>query len=416
MNASIKVITSTACVTAAGCGMHYCFSDSRSSLYKLVLKCGQLVTGGDAEFAHKAAVVLAKYSLVPRDKVGNDNALSVKLWGHVIPNPIGLAAGFDKNAECVDSMLSNGLGFGFTEVGSITPKPQPGNPLPRVFRLTLDKAVINRYGFNSEGMEVVAKNLDDYYEKQNGLSDRDAASGLLGVNLGKNKMTEDALSDYSAGIRNLAKYADYVVINISSPNTPGLRDLQEKGKLYALISGIQKELKATVQEAGSDTIPRNLRRARGSVPRLLIKISPDMSDDEMSAVADVVLALFIDGIIISNTTIEREQLGLLEPTNVKNEVGGLSGKPLLSLSNEALRKMYKLTKGKIPIIGVGGVTNAEDVYQKMKLGATLVQLYTALIYEGPGLPAIIKQDLLKLLERDGHENITEIIGIDNRVD
>ena len=138
-----------------------------------MLKCGQLVTGGDAEFAHKAAVVLAKYSLVPRDKVGNDNALSVKLWGHVIPNPIGLAAGFDKNAECVDSMLSNGLGFGFTEVGSITPKPQPGNPLPRVFRLTLDKAVINRYGFNSEGMEVVAKNLDDYYEKQNGLSDRE---------------------------------------------------------------------------------------------------------------------------------------------------------------------------------------------------------------------------------------------------
>ena len=377
---------------------------------------GLFVTGGDAEFAHKAAVVLAKYSFVPRDKVGNDNALSVKLWGHIIPNPIGLAAGFDKNAECVDSMLSNGLGFGFTEVGSITPKPQPGNPLPRVFRLSLDKAVINRYGFNSEGMVVAAKNLDDYYKKQNGLSDRDAASGLLGVNLGKNKMTVDAVSDYSAGIRNLAQYADYMVINISSPNTPGLRNLQEKGKLYALISGVQKELKATVLEADCDTIPKNLRRVRGTGPRLLIKISPDMSDAEMSDVADVVLALFIDGIIISNTTIGREQLGLLEPTNVKNEIGGLSGKPLLSLSNEALRKMYKLTKGKIPIIGVGGVTNAEDVYQKMKLGASLVQVYTALIYEGPGLPATIKQDLLKLLKRDGYENITEIIGIDNSVD
>lgn len=416
MHASIKVITSTACVTAAGCGMHYCFSDSRSLLYKFVLKVGLFVTGGDAEFAHKAAVVLAKYSFVPRDKVGNDNALSVKLWGHIIPNPIGLAAGFDKNAECVDSMLSNGLGFGFTEVGSITPKPQPGNPLPRVFRLSLDKAVINRYGFNSEGMVVAAKNLDDYYKKQNGLSDRDAASGLLGVNLGKNKMTVDAVSDYSAGIRNLAQYADYMVINISSPNTPGLRNLQEKGKLYALISGVQKELKATVLEADCDTIPKNLRRVRGTGPRLLIKISPDMSDAEMSDVADVVLALFIDGIIISNTTIGREQLGLLEPTNVKNEIGGLSGKPLLSLSNEALRKMYKLTKGKIPIIGVGGVTNAEDVYQKMKLGASLVQVYTALIYEGPGLPATIKQDLLKLLKRDGYENITEIIGIDNSVD
>ena len=410
---TFKVLSGTAALSFAGVGLHYCLSDSRSSFYKQALIMGQVVTANDAEFAHKAAVVLAKYSIVPRDKVGNDNRLSVNVWGLLFPNPIGLAAGFDKNAECMNSMLSNGLGFGFTEVGSITPKPQSGNPLPRVFRLSLDKAIINRYGFNSDGMEVVSRNLDNYHTTQNGLSDRVASSGLLGVNLGKNKMTEDALSDYSKGVRNLAQYADYMVINISSPNTPGLRDLQGKEKLHALISGVQKELLATV--TASDYTSRHRRNKKDYCPPLLIKISPDMSDVEMSSVADVALELKIDGIIISNTTIRREQLGLLESTDVKNESGGLSGKPLLTISNQALSKMYKLTKGKVPLIGVGGVSSAEDVYQKMKLGASLVQLYTSLVYEGPGLPASIKEELLELLKRDGHENIESIIGLDHSI-
>lgn len=411
MAALKKAVRSVVLTCAAGATVFLYVDDSRSSFYKAALKVGKIVTEQDAEFAHKAAVYLAKHSIVPHDKVGNDPILSVTVWGITFPNPIGLAAGFDKNAECMHSMLSDGLGFGFTEVGSITPLPQPGNALPRVFRLSEDEAIINRYGFNSDGLKIVANNLESYRNKQKDYSDGSGASGLVGVNLGKNKISEDALLDYTIGVKKLSQYADYLVINISSPNTPGLRDLQGKKQLYSLISGVQKELKNTVTTPEYNS--KNTFFYPKFCPPLLIKISPDMTETEMIDVANVAMELKIDGIIISNTTIKRENLGLKESDKLTSEIGGLSGKPLLTPSNQALSKMYVLTKGTIPLIGVGGVSCAEDIYQKMKLGASLVQLYTSLIYEGPGLPATMKEELVLLLEKNGHKNLQSIIGLDH---
>jgi dihydroorotate dehydrogenase len=314
--------------------------------------------------------------------------------------------GFDKNAECMQSMLSTGLGFGFVEVGSITPVPQPGNPLPRVFRLSKDLAIINRYGFNSDGIESVSKNLHSYRENQCKITER-SPQGFVGVNLGKNKETKEALLDYLFGIKALTQYADYMVINVSSPNTPGLRLLQGRKELHYLLAGVKKELQEVVGKP--DYLSKSNNSSEKYSPPLLVKISPDMSDSELADVAAISLELKIDGIIISNTTIN-ERENLLEK-DLSNETGGLSGKPLLNRSNEALSKMYLLTKGKIPLIGVGGITTADDVYLKMKLGASLVQLYTSLIYEGPGLPANLKEDLIKLVKQDGFSNIEEVVGI-----
>lgn len=388
--------------TLAGAAVPICFylSDSQSSFYKHALKAGKAFTEKDAELAHKIAVFLAKNSIVPFDRIGNNDMLAVKIWGHSFPNPIGLAAGFDKNAECMKSMLSGGLGFGFVEVGTITPNPQDGNPTPRVFRLSRDSAIINRYGFNSDGVESVKKNLAAFRNKEMN------SQGLVGVNLGKNLTTEDAASDYALGTRELAQYADYIVINVSSPNTAGLRSLQNKEKLHHLISVVQQELKSTVE--GTEYSSKSCNSSSSFRPPLLIKISPDMTDLEMADVAEVALQLRIDGIIISNTTIG-ERDSLLEQ-DLSKESGGLSGKPLLNISNEALSKMYILTGGRIPLIGVGGVSCAADVYEKLKRGASLVQLYTALIYEGPGLPATLKEELLHLMMKDGHNNIDSVIG------
>ena len=298
------------------------------------------------------------------------------------------------------SMLSSGLGFGFVEVGTITPNPQDGNPVPRVFRLSRDYAIINRYGFNSDGVASVKKNLEAYRSKEVN------CQGLVGVNLGKNLTTEDAASDYALGARELAQYADYMVINVSSPNTAGLRSLQNKEKLHHLISVVQQEMKSTVE--GTEYSSKSCSSSSSFRPPLLIKISPDMTDLEMADVAEVALQLRIDGIIISNTTIGQRE-GLLEE-DMSKESGGLSGKPLSNISNEALSKMYVLTNGKMLLIGVGGVSCAADVYEKLKLGASLVQLYTALIYEGPGLPATLKEELLHLMVRDGHTSINSVIG------
>lgn len=384
--------------------IYFYVSDSRSSFYKHALKVGKTITENDAEYAHKVAVFLAKNSIAPIDRVGNNDMLAVKVWGHYFPNPIGLAAGFDKNAECMNSMLSGGLGFGFVEVGTITPLPQDGNPTPRVFRLSRDSAIINRYGFNSDGIDSVKKNLENFRtrERNGGASSR----GLVGVNLGKNKDTVEAALDYALGARELAQYADYIVINVSSPNTAGLRSLQDKVQLHHLISAVQQELKSTVE--GTEYSSNSSSSSSSFRPPLLIKISPDMTDLELADVAEVALQLKIDGIIISNTTIGQRE-GLLED-DLSQESGGLSGKPLLNLSNEALSKMYILTVGQIPLIGVGGVSCAADVYEKMKRGASLVQLYTALIYEGPGLPATLKEDLLHLMAADGFHCIYEVIG------
>jgi len=384
--------------------VYYTVSDSQSFIYKFITKVGHFITSNNPEKAHNIAIFLAKNGIVPRDRIGNDKILACKIWGISFPSCIGLAAGFDKNAECMTSM--RGLGFGFVEIGSITPVPQPGNPKPRIFRLQNDLAVINRCGFNSDGMEEVANRLEEYRSKQVKEEVSLLNRGIIGVNLGKNKETEDALSDYVAGVQKLLPYADYLVINISSPNTVGLRNLQTKNNLYSLVSGVQKCIDSTLKRPGY--LSRSTSELAKFRPPLLIKISPDMTTDELNDVCDVALYLKVDGIIVSNTTVnEREKL---LTRAYADEIGGLSGKPLLSRSNQALSDVYKRTQGKIPLIGVGGVFNAQDALEKIKLGASLVQVYTGLIYEGPGLPADIKQGLVELLRQEGYSNVTEAIG------
>jgi dihydroorotate dehydrogenase len=328
------------------------------------------------------------------------------VWGIDFPNPVGLAAGFDKNAECMTGIAT--LGLGFTEIGSVTPLPQPGNPKPRVFRLPGDGAIINSYGFNSEGLETVSTNLAKFRQSQANVAP--AQRGVIGVNLGKNKDSSEEAEDFVQGVRALTKYADYLVINVSSPNTQGLRALQAKDKLRSLITLAKQELKKVVTTEGYCSL--SCSPSASYCPPLLIKISPDMTDAEMADVASVAEATHVDGIIISNTTIgEREQL---KDASLASLPGGLSGKPLLSRSNAALATMYKLTKGRIPIIGVGGVSSAEDAYEKVRLGASLVQVYTALVYEGPGLPANIKKGLVELLAADGHADIQAAVGSAHR--
>lgn len=382
----------------------YYVSDSQSSFYKYAMELGRYLTGNDAEYAHQLGVQLASHALTPVDRVGNPPSLATKVWGIPFPNPLGLAAGFDKNADCMPAMLCNGgIGFGFVEIGSVTPQPQPGNPKPRVFRLSRDLAIINRYGFNSDGEAVVAKRLAAFRCGT-------AARGLVGVNLGMNKESTSAVDDYVVGIRSLMRYADYMVINVSSPNTAGLRSLQGKQQLHALLSGVKKEMQSVIHNPLY--VSQSSSGVTTFVPPLLVKISPDMSDSEMADVAAVAMQLEIDGIIVSNTTIG--QRDTLIEREWANEPGGLSGKPLLTKANAALAKMYKLTKGKIPLIGVGGVSSAEDAYEKIKLGASLVQLYSALVYEGPGLPASIKRDLALLVKKDGYVSIEEAVGAAHR--
>lgn len=307
------------------------------------------------------------------------------------------------------------LGFGFTEVGSVTPKPQPGNPQPRVFRLTADKAVINRYGFNSDGLDVVKERLETYRRNRAdpqslnpirrflisiGWSPEMCKDGLVGVNVGCNKENvTDPAADYTRGILELAPLADYVVINISSPNTPGLRALQKKEMLENLV---KRSLEAHKAVAVSRRIP------------LLVKISPDLTQDEMKDIADIALKHKVDGLIISNTTISRP-LGLQSPASLVDQAGGLSGVPLKHQATRVLRGMYELTGGKIPLIGSGGITTAEDAYERIRAGASLVQLYTGLTYEGPSIAHDINRDLAKLLNKDGFTKISQAIGADHRL-
>ncbi|KAJ8498040.1 hypothetical protein OPV22_008592 [Ensete ventricosum] len=340
----------------------------------------------DAEVAHRLAVSAAAHGFVPREKRPDPTMLGLAVWGRKFTNPIGLAAGFDKNAQAVEGLL--GFGFGFVEVGSVTPMSQEGNPKPRIFRLRKEGAIINRCGFNNEGIVVVAKRLGALGKrKMEGISSTSpsltgevkhggkAGSGILGVNIGKNKTTEDAVSDYVKGVQTLSQYADYLVINISSPNTPGLRKLQGRKQL--------KELVKKVQAARDE-----MQWAEEGPPPLVVKIAPDLSKEDIEDIADVALALHLDGLIISNTTISRPDPVSSHP--LAGESGGLSGKPLFDMSTSILKEMYILTQGKIPLIGCGGVSNGEDAYKKIRAGATLVQLYTAFAYDGPALIPQIK--------------------------
>ena len=334
------------------------------------------------ELAHSFSIQVLKYINLKYDSI-NDPILSQHILGLDFPNPIGLAAGFDKNAEVISSMFS--LGFGFIEVGTITPLPQNGNPKPRVFRLEEDKGIINSLGFNNKGILKAKKNLIKFKSSSN-------KNRIVGVNLGINKNSTDSINDYLFGIESFCNLANYITINISSPNTVGLRDLQLRGKIENLIKQV--------------VLKREKIESLTKIP-IFIKISPDLNDDQLRDIALISLANNIDGLIITNTTINRPNNLLSKNKNFK---GGLSGKPLFQASNKILKKMYNLTNGQIILIGVGGISSGSDCYEKIKSGASLIQLYSALTFSGPSLISKIKKELVDLIKTDGYKNISDLIG------
>ncbi len=340
----------------------------------------------DPEVAHNAAINFLKFcpKTATLFALNRDyDSLKQKLWDIDFPNPIGMAAGFDKNAET--ALTLEKFGFGFVEVGTVTPKPQAGNDKPRIFRLEQDKAIINRLGFNNLGAEVFAKNIHEI---------RKEIVIPLGINIGKNKDTQDALDDYLPLLERFYEQATYITVNISSPNTKNLRDLQNENYLDGFLAAIMSK-------------KNGLKNSSQKNRPVLLKIAPDLTLQEQDKIAEVVIKNQLDGVIISNTTIDRN---LNLKSSQLNETGGLSGAPLLQKSNEVLKNFYKLTDGKIPLIGVGGISSAADVYEKIKCGASLVQIYSAFIYQGFGLVEEIKKDLNSQLKKDGFRNISEVIG------
>ncbi len=319
----------------------------------------------------------------------DDPILNTRVLGLDFTNPIGLAAGFDKDARVPGPVL--GLGFGFTEVGSVTPLPQAGNPRPRLFRLTADRAVINRMGFNNLGLEAMSRRLEVF--RQNEMGSRHGPA-LIGVNLGRNKDSPDAITDYVAGVTAMAGLADYLVVNISSPNTPGLRALQGRGPLTKLLGAVMEA-----------------REISGHRPPLLLKVAPDLTGEDKEDIAQVALAAGVDGLIATNSTIQRPN-GLADPR--RSEQGGLSGRPIFDLSTGVLADLYRLTGGRLPLIGVGGVTSGAHAYAKIRAGASLVQLYSSLIYEGPGQVGRIKTELAAFLRADGFSSLSDAVGANHR--
>ncbi len=332
------------------------------------------------EMAHRLTLGALRRGLAPHRPEPDPPELAMTLWGRRFANPIGLAAGFDKNAEVMAAMLR--FGFGFVECGTLTPRPQAGNPRPRLFRLEEDAAIINRLGFNNEGLAAGAARL----------AARRRQDGIVGANIGKNRDAADDIADYVQGVTVLAPLADYLVVNVSSPNTPGLRDLQRKSAVTALIERLKAARAAVVAE---------------NPPPLLLKIAPDLSPEERSDLAQAALATGIDGLVVSNTTVARPAT-LRSPH--AHEPGGLSGQPLFAPSTALTAEMYRLTQGRLPIIGAGGVASGQDAYAKIRAGASLVQLYTALVYHGPGLVLRIKRELQALLVRDGFSSPAAAVG------
>lgn len=334
------------------------------------------------EMAHNVAIAALRANMVPTASTNQYDSLKCSLWGKAFLNPIGLAAGFDKDAACIPALLRQG--FGFIEVGTVTVQPQTGNPTPRLFRLKEDKAIINRMGFNNKGIEGFCTRLAV------------PRKGIVGANIGKNKTSMDPIEDYTTLLKKVYADSDYITINISSPNTPGLRALQGKDELDNLLLSLMRE-RLQLIKAYQKTVP------------LLVKIAPDINAYEAADIAEIMQKHEIDGLIISNTTIgSREQLQSCH----KGETGGLSGKPLFTTSTTLLQDMYRLTEGKIPLIGVGGVFSGVDAYTKIRSGASLVQLYTALIYEGFPLVGKIISELALLLERDGFKQVSDAVGVD----
>ena len=334
----------------------------------------------DPEIAHDLAIKSLKFNVLPKSifNVQGEEQLETNLLNERIPNPIGLAAGFDKSAEVYNSLFK--LGYGFVEVGTITPKRQLGNSKPRVFRLEKDRALINRLGFNNHGSEIVSKRISD-----------NLPSGFLGINIGPNKDTKNKDEDYFICLSRLSSFAGYITINISSPNTEGLRNFHEEKALEKLLLGVNK-----------------IKKDKNIVKPLVVKISPDIKENEISSIIELIMKHKIEGIIVSNTTdSHREKLSDIQ----KNEKGGLSGQPLKDLSTKLIKKFYRETKGKIQIIGVGGVDSGHAAFEKICAGADAVQLYTGMVYKGPGVVKEMKKELITILKKEKLKNISEAVGI-----
>jgi dihydroorotate dehydrogenase len=333
-----------------------------------------LVFALDAERAH--GLTIGALKLMPGSSGPvEDKRLSVRVAGLDFANPVGLAAGFDKNAQVYRQVLE--LGFGAAEVGTITPLPQAGNPKPRLFRLKEDRAVINRMGFNNEGLAAARLRL----------AKRNRKRGIVGVNIGANKDSADRIADYAAGVRAMAPLADYLTVNISSPNTPGLRALQDKGALGELLAAV-------------------LEARGGEGPPIFLKLAPDLEREDMDDIAAVAVERKLDALIVSNTTISRPHL----LSRHRGEAGGLSGAPLKELALQRLRDFRRATGGELPLIAAGGIENGVDAYERIKAGASLVQLYSALVYQGPALARLITGELKGLLAREGFANVAQAIG------
>ena len=334
----------------------------------------------DPEVAHDLAIKTLKFNILPKSifSVEQEELLETKLFNEKLSNPIGLAAGFDKSAEVYNSLFQ--LGYGFVEVGTVTPKRQLGNPKPRVFRLEKDQALINRLGFNNHGSEIISKRIAE-----------NPPIGYLGINVGPNKDTKNKEEDYYLCLTRLASQAGYLTINISSPNTEGLRDFHDQKELEKLLTGINK-----------------IKKDKNISKPIVIKLSPDIKDIEINKIIELIIKYKIEGIILSNTTEKnRENLKDFQ----KNEKGGLSGQPLKDLSTTLIKKFYKETKGKIEIIGVGGVDCGQSAFEKISAGANAVQLYTGMVYKGPGVVKQMKKELISILKKENIRNINQAIGI-----
>ncbi|GAA5987693.1 hypothetical protein JCM11641_002561 [Rhodosporidiobolus odoratus] len=408
--------------------------DTRAGIHRwFTLPAFLALTQNDPEKAHKLAVKVLASGLGPVDCGVDDEVLAFELWGKKFANPVGIAAGFDKHAEAIDGLFK--LGFGYVEVGSVTPEPQPGNPKPRLFRVPETESVVNRYGFNSEGHVTAVARLRarvrrfvlDYasilpaelFTSTSYAHDSDPVSSylaspasagaapadavglprslkegrVLGLNLGKNKVSDpDSIEDFVKGIAALGPYADVVVINVSSPNTPGLRNLQRKGMLSELLEGVVQ---------ARNLLPLTVK------PPVLVKVAPDLDDEQISDIAFAATSSGVDGVIVSNTTISRPASAGSSP--VLKETGGLSGPPVKPLAIRALSALYEQTDGKIPLVGCGGISSGQDALDYAKAGASLVQLYTGFVYGGVGLPRKIKDELTELLKKEG-KSWKEVIG------
>lgn len=348
-----------------------------SSLFGLLRPALMLL---DAEAAHQATITGLSLAPLP-PPLPDDPVLETEVFGLRFPNPVGLAAGFDKHAEVPDKLLD--LGFGFVEVGAVTPRPQPGNPRPRAFRLTRDEAVINRYGFNSEGVDVVAARMA-----------RRKKRGIVGINLGSNKDTTDRAADYEVLVRALAADAAFLTANVSSPNTPGLRTMQTRDLFDDLLARVV---------AARDSACEGRQRTP-----VLVKIAPDLTENELDDIVAVARARGVDGMIVSNTTLSRP--ATLKEAALAKEAGGLSGKPLFRLSTGVLARTAQRVERAFPLIGVGGIDSAETALLKIRAGASLVQLYSALVYKGPGLVTDIKTGLAALVRKEGATSVAALVG------